>query len=180
MLTSILVSAILLQAMAVAPAGGQQPSANSNPAPAGGSDNKKVLATIAQSRSTNTRGFRVTVFEDGSATVAFDSAGLGFRSEPTQPQSFSEKTVNTEKLRELLVRIGDVSRIPTGNCPKSVSFGTRTTISYAGKTSGDLQCLRAPGAAAGEPLPMDTAQSLKECVQAMVNELKINDHRMAR
>jgi hypothetical protein len=179
MLTTIFLSVMLLQAIPRTATSGQQTSADSKPGSADASGSSKVLATIAQSRSTNTRGFSVTIYADGSATVDFGAAGLGFRSEPAQPQSFPEKTINTERLKELLAGIGDVSRIPTGNCPKSVSFGTRTTISYAGKTSGDLQCLRAPMATV-DSVPIDAAQSLKECVQAIVSQLKINDHRMAR
>ena len=33
-----------------------------------------------------------------------------------------------------------VSSLPTTTCPKSASFGTATTIVYAGSTSGDVSC----------------------------------------
>jgi hypothetical protein len=39
---------------------------------------------------------------------------------------------------------GDVSLIPTGQCAKSVSFGTVTTVSVGDRTSGDLECLENP------------------------------------
>jgi hypothetical protein len=33
-----------------------------------------------------------------------------------------------------------VSNIPIGNCAKSASFGTATSVAYDGSTSGDLSC----------------------------------------
>jgi hypothetical protein len=52
--------------------------------------------------------------------------------------------------------VGDVSAIPASpananlqsDCAKSGSFGTVTTITAQGKTSGDMQCLKDPTATA--------------------------------
>jgi hypothetical protein len=100
------------------------------------------LVTIIQTGSTNTLPYKVLIRDDGSAT-----AEIGGTSSP-RLQQFPPGTIETKALLGLLARIADVTRIPTGNCPKSVSFGTHTEILYAGKASGDLQCIgRMPRAA---------------------------------
>jgi hypothetical protein len=100
------------------------------------------LATIIQSSSTNTRAYKVVIHNDGSATAEISGASFGVRVEPPRSKQFPPGTIDTKTLRRLLTQIGDVSRIPTGRCGKSVSFGTSTQIAYAGKTSGDLQCIQ--------------------------------------
>ena len=77
----------------------------------------------------------------------------------------------------LLTEIGDVSKIPTGGCAKSVSFGTRTQITYAGKTSGDLQCIRQQ-ASDGDQAPLRAYEDLGRFVQTTLGQLKINDRRI--
>jgi hypothetical protein len=62
-------------------------------------------------------------------------------------------------LAALLTKIKDVSAIPDHGCLKSVSFGSTTTITFQGKTSGDLSCLSKEDT----PLFLD----LKHQVQAM-------------
>jgi hypothetical protein len=140
--------------------------------------NSEILATIVQSRSTNTRGYKVAIHSDGGATITISSVASFTHSESSLAETLPKGTVDVTRLRSLLAQIGDVSRLPTGHCPKSVSFGTTTAISYAGKTSGDLQCLR-EAAQPGASVPMETAQELKQCVQAILGELKVNDRRMA-
>ena len=105
-------------------------------------DVEAILATITQSHSTNTRGYKVVIHNDGSATAEIDAASYGPRIDPSRSQRFRPGTIDTKTLRRLLTAIGDVNRIPTGDCLKSASFGTRTQITYAGKTSGDLQCIQ--------------------------------------
>ena len=95
------------------------------------------LATIIESRSTNTASYRILIHNDGSATKESD----GRLDVPPGSQDFPPSTVDTKTLRFLLTQIGDVSKIPTGPCPKSASCGTTTEISYAGKISGDLQSI---------------------------------------
>jgi hypothetical protein len=80
-------------------------------------------------------------------------------------------------LRRLLTEIGDVSRIPTGSCAKSVSFGTRTQINYAAKTSGDLQCIR-QRASGVDQAPLQASEALRAFVQKTLGQLKINDSRI--
>jgi hypothetical protein len=136
-----------------------------------------ILATITRSRSTNTRGYKVVIHTDGSATAEVGGANFGLRSEPSRLQQFPPGAIDTKTLRRLLTEIGDVSRIPTGGCPKSVSFGTRTQITYANKTSGDLQCIRQQ-ASDGDQAPLQASEDLGRFVQTTLGQLKINDRRI--
>jgi len=74
--------------------------------------------------------YDVKVFSDGGASVLVQN-------EPEQ--DFKAGTADAKTLSAMLQKIGDVSQI-TGHCAKSVSFGTVTTITYNGKTSGDISC----------------------------------------
>jgi hypothetical protein len=135
------------------------------------------LATIIQSRSTNTRAYKVVIHNDGSATAEIsDGAGLAFRPEPPRTQAFPPGTIDTKTLRRLLTEVGDVSKIPTGGCAKSVSFGTRTQIMSADKTSGDLQCIRQQESG-GDLVALQASESLGRFVQTTLSQLKINARR---
>jgi hypothetical protein len=136
-----------------------------------------ILATITQSRSTNTRGYKVVIHNDGSATAEISRASFGLRTEPSRSQQFPPGAIDTKTLRRLLTEIGDVSRIPTVGCAKSVSFGTRTQITYASKTSGDLQCIRAQ-ASDVDQAPLQISEDLGRFVQTTLGQLKINDRRI--
>jgi hypothetical protein len=138
------------------------------------------LATIIQSRSTNRRAYKVVIHNDGSATAELDGAGVGLGSEPepSRPQQFPPGTVDTDELRRLLEDIGDVSRIPTGGCMKSASFGRRTQIAYAGKTSGDLQCVQRQ-ASGDDPVPLQSSRDLGRLVETTLSRLKIDDRRIS-
>jgi hypothetical protein len=138
---------------------------------------KGILATITQSRSTNTLGYRIVIYNDGSATAEIGGASSALRTEPSRSQQFPPGAIDTKTLRRLLTEIGDVSKIPTGGCAKSVSFGTRTQITYASKTSGDLQCIRQQ-AATGDQAPQQTSEDLGRFVQTTLGQLKINDRRI--
>lgn len=136
------------------------------------------LATIIQSRSTNARAYKVVIHNDGSATSELSGAGIGLRAEP-EPSGFRQfpaGTIDTAKLRRLLEEIGDVSRIPTGGCAKSVSFGRRTQIAYAGQISGDLQCVRQQ-VSGDDQAPLQASEELGSFVQTTLNQLKIDDRR---
>jgi hypothetical protein len=133
------------------------------------------LATIIQSGSANTRGYKVVIHNDGSATAEINGARSAFGNEPARAQEFPPGTIDTRTLRRLLTEIGDVSGIPTGGCAKSASFGTRTQISYAGKTSGDLQCI--PPTPGGDGALLQTSEDLGRFVRTTLSQLKINDRR---
>jgi hypothetical protein len=136
-----------------------------------------ILAMITQSRSTNTRGYKVMIHIDGSATAEIGPANFGLHLEPSSSQQFPSGTIDTMTLRRLLTEIGDVSKIPTGGCPKSTSFGTRTQITYSSKTSGDLQCIRAQ-ASDVDQAPLKASQDLAKFVQTTLAQLKIDDRRI--
>ena len=136
------------------------------------------LATIVKSRSTNTRGYELVIHQDGSATAEISGATVAFRVDPPRSQQFPPGTIDTKTLRRLLADIGDVSKIPSGGCAKSASFGTRTQITYAGKTSGDLQCIRRQ-ASDGDQAPLQASEDLSRFVQTTLGQLKINDRRIS-
>jgi hypothetical protein len=136
------------------------------------------LATIVKSRSTNTRGYELVIHNDGSVTAEISGATVALRSDPPRSQQFPAGTIDTKTLGRLLAEIGDVSKIPTGGCAKSVSFGTRTQITYAGKTSGDLQCIRHT-ASDGDQAPLQASEDLSKFVQTALGQLKINDRRIS-
>jgi hypothetical protein len=135
---------------------------------------KGILATITQSRSTNTLGYEVVIHNDGSASAKI--GGTSF-AHPSRSQEFPPGTIDTDTLRNLLTYVGDVSKIPTADCPKSASFGTRTQITYESKTSGDLQCIRKQ-ASDGDKATMQASEYLGAFVQTTLGQLKINDRRI--
>lgn len=137
----------------------------------------RILATITQSGSTNSRGYKVVIRDDGSATAEIAGAGAAPRPESSRSQQFPPGTIDTATLQRLLTEVGDVAKIPTGTCPKSVSFGMRTQITYAGKTSPDLQCIRAQ-AANPDGAPLQASVDLGRFVQATLAQLKINTRRV--
>jgi hypothetical protein len=138
---------------------------------------KGILATITQSRSTNTLGYRIVIHDDGSAIAEIGGAISALRTEPSRSQQFPLGAIDTKTLRRLLTEIGDVSKIPTGGCAKSASFGTRTQITYGSKTSGDLQCIRQQ-APDGDQAPLQASEDLGRFVQKTLGQLKINDRRI--
>jgi hypothetical protein len=134
------------------------------------------LATILQSGSTNTGAYRVVIHNDGSATAETTGRpGLRQKAEPGS-QQFPAGTIDAKTLLRLLRAIGDVSRIPTGTCAKSVSFGTRTQIVYAGKTSGDLQCIRQQ-AAESDQAGLQASKDLGAFVQTTLGQVRISARR---
>lgn len=139
---------------------------------------KTTLATITQSRSTNTLGYRIVIHDDGSAVAEIGGTTSALRTEPSRSQQFPPGAIDTKTLRRLLTEIGDVSMIPTGGCAKSASFGTRTQITYGSKTSGDLQCIRQQ-TAAGDHAALEACEDLGKFVQKTLGQLKINDRRTA-
>jgi hypothetical protein len=118
-----------------------------------------VLAVITNSGSTNAPGSTLTVYQDGSAVLAYQKGKSAARFASFRDQTFPAGTFASHKLAALLTKIKDVSAIPDHGCLKSVSFGSTTTITFQGKTSGDLSCLSNEDT----PLFLD----LKHQVQAM-------------
>jgi hypothetical protein len=112
------------------------------------------IAEIIETHSTNYAGFDVLVYSDGSATqTTVPSRGCGYEgSDAADCQSSSSYyppgTPIVMRFLADLQAVGDLSNIPTASyCGKSTSFGTYTTVSANGKSSGDLQCMVNPTAA---------------------------------
>jgi hypothetical protein len=137
-----------------------------------------ILATILQSGSTNTRAYKVVIHHDGSATAETSGASSPQQLEQARSQQFPPGTIDTNSLRRLLREIGDVSKIPTRSCAKSVSFGTRTQIRCAGKISGDLQCIRQQ-TADGDQALLQASEDLSRWVHRTLSQLKVNDRRIS-
>ena len=156
------------------PLGAEQPPMPPAQVAAQNSQLRSAVATILQSGSTNARGYGVTIYDDGSATAVLNAAESALQSSPARTQQFPAGTIDAGRLQALLTQIGDVSTIPAGRCAKSVSFGTRTQISYQAKISGDLQCIRGP---AQGPL-LRTAEELSQLVRDILSRLSVNTRRL--
>jgi hypothetical protein len=89
--------------------------------------------TIEKSGATNSPGWILTVYADGSA-----DAKIMTRSNETT-KHFPKDTFS--KVVELTQSVGDVSKMHVADCPKSASLGTSVTITYNGKESKDISCL---------------------------------------
>ncbi|HEX8814643.1 MAG TPA: hypothetical protein VF753_04005 [Terriglobales bacterium] len=138
--------------------------------------NQDALAVIEQSGSTNTRAYKVTIRNDGSATAEIAASVSPAHPQAARSQEFPAATIDAKTLRQLLTEIDDVSKIPIGPCAKPASFGTRTLISYAGNTSGDLQCVRGimPGATDEK---LELYENLSQFVAKILRDLKVNTSR---
>lgn len=101
-----------------------------------------VVALIRVSASTNSAEVDVTVYSDGSANRTIGAARNS--SLDGTPATFLPGQLAVAQFIADLDAVGDVAAIPIGQCAKSISFGTTTTVTAGGKTSGDLQCLSNP------------------------------------
>ena len=123
-------------------------------------------ATIANSGSTNTAGFTITVRADGSAVYG------------VRPSRMVSAVMKTGRVPASVARnfLSDLkvakNRAPVVNirCMKSASFGYSETVSYHGWTSPDLTCPPFGG-------PIAT---LRADVAAIVTALNINTNRGGR
>lgn len=102
-------------------------------------DNADLLVIITNSGSTNTPGATVAVNKDGSGTIAYNRDNDP-RFNKYVDKTFPRGTFDVSQLAHMLAQIGNVETIPKHHCIKSVSFGSTTTITYQGKTSGDISC----------------------------------------
>ncbi len=107
-----------------------------NAAPKDGS-----LVVITNSGSTNTPESTLTINTDGSGSLMYRKDTTAGNSSRFVDKTFPAGTFKVAQLKNLLTQIGDVSAIPDHGCIKSISFGSTTTITYQGKTSGDISCL---------------------------------------
>jgi len=101
----------------------------------------EVLAVITNSGSTNAPGSTLTIMKDGSGSLTYQKGAQEERFSRFVNKTFTRGTFESTQLENMLTQIKDVGTIPNRDCLKSVSFGSTTTITYQGKTSGDLSCL---------------------------------------
>jgi hypothetical protein len=87
-------------------------------------------AVIANSGSTNTTGFTISIWSDGSGTVSVPG-------NPDRSVQF-KKDLADRFFTDLRAASSDTGI--TTHCMKSASFGTRTVVRWHGWTSPDLQC----------------------------------------
>ena len=73
----------------------------------------------------------VAIFPNGSATATVQGSA---------PIVFPAGTVNVATLTSLLAKVPDLTKLAGGSCNKSSSFGTTTSLTYNGKSTGDLSC----------------------------------------
>ncbi|MGA8533390.1 MAG: hypothetical protein WB615_04725 [Candidatus Tumulicola sp.] len=93
-------------------------------------------AVIVDSGSTNTTGYRIDMWSDGTATIVLQSRGGVAQS---GSKSFSVAGDVTARFFADLkaVRAANVTGSP---CMKSASFGTTTRVNWHGWASPDLDC----------------------------------------
>jgi hypothetical protein len=88
-------------------------------------------ATIVNSGSTNSAGFRLDVRSDGSATFTVDGR---------TPESRTVLPVSVALFIKNLKASLPLSPGKSEGCVKSASFGTSTFVIYHGHRSGDISC----------------------------------------
>jgi hypothetical protein len=94
-------------------------------------------AIIADSGSTNTAGYQVTVHPSGSAEWSVSRR----RNSPACPGQTGKLSAElTQRFFADLRSLMPLDRVPVGHCAKSVSFGTTLHVTYQGATSPDLTC----------------------------------------
>ncbi|MDQ2715948.1 MAG: hypothetical protein M3Z08_13660 [Chloroflexota bacterium] len=96
---------------------------------------------ITNSGSTNMPGSTLTINRDGSGSITYEKEVLGQTLKHVTNKAFSAHTFDTGQLEQMLNEVGSVDKIPNHGCLKSMSFGSTTTITYQGKTSGDVSCI---------------------------------------
>jgi hypothetical protein len=104
-------------------------------------DTNGVLAVITNSGSTNVPGSTITINKDGSGTLTFLKGAGEERFRRYVNKTFPLGTFDSSQLEKILSQIKDVETIPKHDCFRSISFGSITTVTYQGKTSGDISCL---------------------------------------
>jgi hypothetical protein len=88
------------------------------------------VARIQRSPSTNEAGITILVNRSGALTLQAN----------TTAQSLSADKALATQLYADIDRAKDLSTLPSGQCMKSASFGTTTSIAYNGRRSPDLEC----------------------------------------
>jgi hypothetical protein len=143
MLLRIALTGFGLSAIFLASCSGGGSSGPTSPAPTPSPSPTLASATITKSASTNTQGYTITLLSSGAATITVGSnpATSGTASSSVTSQFFGDLNANTP--------VADITTY--GPCTKSASFGSTTTVTYAGYTTGDISC-----PAPSSPAPVTT------------------------
>jgi hypothetical protein len=114
------------------------PASSPGPCPAP-SPTGANAALVAVSASTNAHAFAIVLQNNGSACLSQDGIyAMATASGLDSAQFFSDLNANSP-----------LANVATdAGCPKSVSFGTTTELTYEGSTSGDVSCAPSPASPA--------------------------------
>lgn len=136
---------MILALLVVLPGGGRMAAIPHLPIPKDG-------AVILNTGSTNVPGYRIVIQRSGKAQYVHN----GNRSEGSIPSDLAAKFFTN------LQAAMPLSKLPTEQCMKSVSFGSSTFLWWRGQRSQDVSC---PGD--------DRARALYEDAQRIADALKI-------
>jgi hypothetical protein len=102
-------------------------------------------ATIVNSGSTNTAGFRIAIRRSGAAE--YTSVPRGANPRTAEPDKAEAEKSGREIPKDLASRLfadleaaKPLGGLPAPHCMKSKSFGSRLTIEFGGETTPDLSC----------------------------------------
>jgi hypothetical protein len=97
-------------------------------------------ATIVNSGSTNTSGFRIAVKRSGAAEYTTVPRGAYARNEEPEKSGREIPKDMAQRLFADLEAAKPLSSLPAPHCMKSKSFSSRLTIEFGGETTPDLSC----------------------------------------
>ena len=99
-----------------------------------------AVATIVNSGSTNRSGFRIVLRRSGAAE--YSTIPRGAQSQRAQPEHAAKRILEdlSRRLFADLEAARPLASLPAPHCAKSVSFGSRLTVEFAGETTPDLSC----------------------------------------
>jgi hypothetical protein len=97
-------------------------------------------ATIVNTGSTNTSGFRIAVHRSGAAEYV--SIPRGANAQSTAPEK-ATRDIPADLAARLFTDLESakpLAALPAPHCFKSASFGYRLTVEFDGETTPDLSC----------------------------------------
>jgi len=97
-------------------------------------------ATIVNSGSTNTAGFRIAVRRSGAAEYITVPRGANARNEEPQKTGREIPKDLASRLFADLEAARPLPGLPAPHCMKSKSFSSRLTIEFGGESTPDLSC----------------------------------------
>jgi hypothetical protein len=98
-------------------------------------------ALIVNSGSTNFAGFKIAVERDGTATIMGTVPRIIYQQPSESDVTQGRVSAATAKwLFERLASDRPLDKLAGGQCARSVSFGSTTTIAWNGETTPDIGC----------------------------------------